>query len=105
MAPRATVKSIQDITRKDVDVDGGAQRISRLCWIVFLKMKRVPRDYFALSPFPLPPLAEQHRIVARVNALMALCDELETTITQATTTRTALLESILQEALHAGESR
>ncbi|MGA7411387.1 MAG: restriction endonuclease subunit S, partial [Bryobacteraceae bacterium] len=39
--------------------------------------KRVSTEYFAHSPFPLPPLAEQHRIVAKVDELMALCDRLE----------------------------
>lgn len=49
---------------------------------------------------PLPPLAEQHRIVARVDALMALCDQLEASLTTATTTRSRLLESLLHEALN-----
>ena len=38
MTLTTTIKSIQDIMRKDVGVDGDAQRISQLGWILFLKI-------------------------------------------------------------------
>ena len=53
----------------------------------------------AEAMIPLPPLAEQHRIVAKVDALMALCDRLEAALTIADTTRARLLEALLHEAL------
>jgi type I restriction enzyme S subunit len=39
--------------------------------------REVSGKIVAKLPFPLPPLAEQHRIVAKVDELMALCDRLE----------------------------
>ncbi len=38
MSVRNAVKSIQDIMRKDVGVDGDAQRVGQLCWMFFLKI-------------------------------------------------------------------
>ncbi len=52
---------------------------------------------FVVLPFPLPPLAEQHRIVARVDGLMALCDRLEAGLRVAEDTRGLLLDSLLHE--------
>jgi type I restriction enzyme S subunit len=54
---------------------------------------------------PVPPLAEQHRIVAKVDELMALCDRLEACLTTADETRRRLLEALLAEALAPGEER
>ncbi|QLC50073.1 SAM-dependent DNA methyltransferase [Methanolobus zinderi] len=38
MSISTTIKGIQDIMRKDAGVDGDAQRISQLVWMVFLKI-------------------------------------------------------------------
>lgn len=50
-------------------------------------------------PIDLPPLAEQHRIVAKVDELMALCDQLEASLVEGEQTRSKLLEAVLHEAL------
>ncbi len=49
--------------------------------------------------FGLPPLAEQHRIVAKVDELMALCDALEAQLITTAALRRQLLEAALHEAL------
>ena len=47
----------------------------------------------------IPPLAEQHRIVAKVGELMALCDQLEAQLTTTQTDSRRLLEAVLEAAL------
>ena len=54
-------------------------------------------------PVALPPLSEQHCIVAKVDELMALCDRLEAELGSAGGTRNRLLESLLQDALTSSE--
>jgi type I restriction enzyme S subunit len=50
-------------------------------------------------PFPLPPLAEQERIVAKLEKLMKFCDELEANIKQGIARADQLLQTALKEAL------
>lgn len=57
--------------------------------------KRLPKDFLEQNPFPLPPLAEQHRIVAKVDELMALCDRLETEQVDAEAAHARLVETLL----------
>ena len=38
MSVSAVIKSVQDIMRQDAGVDGDAQRISQLVWLIFLKV-------------------------------------------------------------------
>lgn len=52
-------------------------------------------DILKTLPFPLPPLAEQKRIVSKIDDLMALCDKLEKQIDMATEKQTALFDAVL----------
>ena len=65
---------------------------------------RVNMSIVRSYPIPLPPLAEQHRIVAKVDKLMALCDRLEASLVTGDDTRCRLLGALLTEVLECGES-
>ena len=59
------------------------------------KMPRLRTEDANVAPFPLPPVAEQHRIVTKVDELMALCDRLEAARTKRETTRNRLAAASL----------
>jgi len=48
---------------------------------------------------PMAPEAEQHRIVAKVDGLMKLCDQLKARLTDAQTTKFHLTDAIVEQAL------
>ena len=49
-------------------------------------------------PVPIPPLAEQQKIVDKVDEIISLCDELGTQLTACQTNSCRLMEAVLQEA-------
>lgn len=52
----------------------------------------------------LPPLAEQHRIVGKVDELMALCDRLEAQQTDAESAHTQLVQALLDSLIQASDA-
>jgi type I restriction enzyme S subunit len=53
---------------------------------------------------PIPPLAEQHRIVAKVDELMARCDRLEEQLATIQSESGRLQEAVLSQVLTDGET-
>lgn len=60
-----------------------------------MKMPRLGTDDGRKATVPLAPLAEQHRIVSKVNELMAFCDELEQVQTDNIAAHEQLVETLL----------
>ena len=50
-------------------------------------------------PFAVPPVSEQHRIVAKVDELMALCDTLKARLADAQATQLHLADAIVEQAV------
>ncbi|SER66245.1 type I restriction enzyme, S subunit [Azotobacter beijerinckii] len=66
--------------------------------------KRLPKDFVESNPFPLPPLAEQHRIVAKLDELMALCDRLEARQADAESAHARLVQALLDSLTQASDA-
>jgi type I restriction enzyme S subunit len=60
-------------------------------------VKNINSSEIGRLEFPLPPFAEQHRIVARVEDLRALCAELRETLTIARTVQSELADALVAE--------
>lgn len=62
-------------------------------------LQHITKPKLERLPLTLPPVAEQHRIVAKVNELMTLCDRLEEAQAERERLRGRLLEAVLHKAL------
>jgi len=64
-----------------------------------IAMPKVNQEQLNETVVAVPPLAEQHRIVAKVDALMALCDTLEAALRRSEDTAQKLADALVAELL------
>jgi len=64
-----------------------------------VSMTHMTKKKMELLPVPVPPLAEQKRIVAKVDELMALGEQLEASLNDNAETRSRLLDALIADAL------
>lgn len=100
------VRSVTLIRPLFVDADFLAQMIrspqlQSAIW-AGVKQSAQPGLYLAQSSsllMAVPPLSEQHRIVAKVDQLMALCDQLKTRLTQARQLNEQQASTLVEQAV------
>ncbi len=59
----------------------------------------INRTKWEQLPVPLPPLTEQHRIVAKVDELMAICDQLKSRLNQSRQIHEHLANALVEQAV------
>ncbi|OQX12905.1 MAG: hypothetical protein BWK73_13715 [Thiothrix lacustris] len=64
-----------------------------------IAQKTVPLTGLRKMPIAVPPLEEQHRIVAKVDELMTLCDQIKVRIRTAQTTQLHLADALAEQAI------
>jgi len=67
-------------------------------------LKNVNATELSRLSIPLPPLAEQHRIVKKVDELMTICERLKEELNTARTASGRLLNAVLDQALQDNEA-
>lgn len=70
----------------------------RLLGVETTTINQITQANLKATPIPLPPLAEQHRIVAKVDELLALCDDLKARIAVAGEIQMRLADAIVERA-------
>lgn len=61
--------------------------------------RRLPKEFVESNPFPLPPLAEQYRIIAKVDEIIEMCDYLKSRITDANQHQKKLADVFVDHAV------
>jgi type I restriction enzyme S subunit len=95
---RATVSTPRDYAKLVLESEYGQSYADEIA--TGIAQKTVPLTGLRKMPVPLPPEEEQHRIVQKVDELMALCDQLKERLNQASETRCQLAEAVVEGALN-----
>ncbi|MBA9078754.1 restriction endonuclease subunit S [Rufibacter quisquiliarum] len=72
-------------------------------YITGMAQPKMNQKYLNSIPVALPPLAEQEAIVAKVDQLMQMCDELENQLKQSNHQAEVLMQAVVQAALQPQE--
>ena len=79
--------------------------VQKLVWgrQVGMAIEGLSKKVLEQFEFPVPPLEEQHRIVAKVDELMALCDQLEQQQSNSLSAHQTLVKTLLEALTTASE--